>query len=82
MDNNRSMTLDLEELQTGLADQGVSLERDQVQVILDAFDRDKSGQVDFNEFMRAIRVSFLLFQMHREILTITEEVLSSKLTRS
>jgi Ca2+-binding EF-hand superfamily protein len=61
MDNNRSMTLDLEELQTGLADQGVSLERDQVQVILDAFDRDKSGQVDFNEFMRAIRVSFPSF---------------------
>lgn len=28
MDNNRSMTLDVEELQTGLADQGVRLEKD------------------------------------------------------
>jgi calcyphosin len=57
LDNNGNRQLDLRELQYGLGDFGISVDEEQAKVILQAFDRDRSGTVNFDEFLRAIRVS-------------------------
>jgi len=48
----------LKELQWGLKDFGIHLDEEQAKTILSHFDRDGSGTVDFNEFLRALRVVF------------------------
>jgi calcyphosin len=61
MDNNRNRKLDAEELETGLRDFGINLNQEQVGVLVKHFDKDGSGQISFNEFLTAIRVSLNSF---------------------
>ncbi len=58
MDNNGNRQLDINEFGQGLAEHGIGLNQEQVQTIFNHFDRNKNGQVDFDEFLRAIRVWF------------------------
>lgn len=60
LDNNGNRQLDLKELQWGLGDFGISLDEEQAKTILQHFDRDRSGSVNYDEFLRAIRVSLIL----------------------
>lgn len=57
LDNNGNRQLELNELLWGLKDFGISLDDEQAKTILEFFDRDKSGGVSFDEFLRALRVS-------------------------
>jgi Ca2+-binding EF-hand superfamily protein len=57
LDNNGNRQLDLNELMWGLKDFGVALDEEQAKTILAHFDRDRSGTVNFDEFLRALRVS-------------------------
>ena len=57
LDNNGNRQLDIKEMQCGLGDFGIYIDDDQAKALLEHFDRDKSGTVDYNEFLRAIRVS-------------------------
>lgn len=55
LDNNGNRQLDIKEIQYGLADFGIDLNEERAQVVLNAFDRDRSGTVDYNEFLRVLR---------------------------
>jgi len=53
-DGNRSLSLP--EFKKGCRDYGLDLEADAVQQMFRAFDKDKSESIDFDEFLRALRV--------------------------
>jgi Ca2+-binding EF-hand superfamily protein len=55
LDNNGNRTLDIKELQYGLGDFGVYVDDEQAKIILNYFDRDRNGVVNYDEFLRAIR---------------------------
>jgi Ca2+-binding EF-hand superfamily protein len=55
--------LDIKEVQYGLADFGISLDDEQAKVVLQNFDRDRSGTVDFDEFLRVIRGDLNAFRL-------------------
>lgn len=57
LDNNKNKSLDADELENGLRDFGINLNTEQVAVLVKFFDKDGSGNVNFNEFLTAIRVS-------------------------
>ncbi|KAG5848038.1 calcyphosin-like protein [Anguilla rostrata] len=55
MDEDRSKSLDLQELLRGLEAYGMSVSRDEAQHILSTLDKDGGGTVDFSEFLEALR---------------------------
>ena len=55
LDDNRNRQLDTNELMWGLKDFDIHLSEEQVQVLIQHFDRDNSGTVNFDEFLRALR---------------------------
>jgi len=57
IDSKGDKRLDREELKVGLRELGVTLSDREVDVVLNAFDRNKDGVVDFEEFLRGIRGS-------------------------
>jgi hypothetical protein len=48
--------LDREELKYGLRDYGVALSERELDTVLGAFDKNKDGRIDFDEFLRGVRV--------------------------
>lgn len=56
MDNSGDKRLDREELKWGMRDYGVTLSDRELDIVLAAFDRNKDGKIDFDEFLRGIRV--------------------------
>ena len=56
IDDNRSRTLDREELANGLQEFGVSMSRTQANQLFDELDTDGSGLISFDEFLQALRV--------------------------
>ena len=61
MDDNGSRTLDRDELMKGLYDYGLKFTKAEVTQILTDIDKDRSGQISFNEFLQALRVSHFSF---------------------
>ena len=57
LDDNRNRQIDANELMWGLKDFDIHLNEEQVKSLIKAFDRDGSGTVNFDEFLRALRVS-------------------------
>ncbi|KAH0625724.1 hypothetical protein JD844_033930 [Phrynosoma platyrhinos] len=55
MDDNGSKSLDLEEFRKGLQEAGVPLEGGDVEEIFHFCDKNKSGTLNFNEFLEALR---------------------------
>lgn len=55
MDDNGNGQLDRYELTWGLKDYGLELTEGDIDIIMKAFDRDRSGQVSFDELLRGIR---------------------------
>ncbi|KAK9164593.1 hypothetical protein Syun_005495 [Stephania yunnanensis] len=53
MDTDRSGTITFEELKTGLHRLGSKLSESEIQQLMDAADVDKSGQIDYIEFIAA-----------------------------
>ena len=58
MDDNNSKTLDFNEFQKALNDYRVNIPPDEYQRVFGLFDRDRNGEVNYDEFLRAIVVSF------------------------
>lgn len=57
LDDNRNRQIDANELMWGLKDFDIHLNENQVKALIAEFDRDNSGTVNFDEFLRALRVS-------------------------
>ena len=57
MDDDKSNSLNLEEFTEGITDSGLELNEEETEKLFNAFDKDGGGSVDYNEFLRAIRVS-------------------------
>ena len=55
LDDNRNRQLDTNELMWGLKDFDIHLSEEQCNVLIQHFDRDNSGTVNFDEFLRALR---------------------------
>ena len=58
MDDNGNKTLDKDEFSKGLRDYGVQVTPDQVDELFQQIDKDGSGSIDYEEFLRAVRVCF------------------------
>lgn len=57
MDKNGNGNLDVEDFRWGFIDFGFNLTHEEAQQLLHHFDKDKNGNVSFNEFLQAIKVS-------------------------
>ena len=57
LDDNRNRQIDGNEMMWGLKDFDIHLNEEQVKALISEFDRDGSGTVNFDEFLRALRVS-------------------------
>ena len=60
MDDDRSRTLNLEELQEGVRDYGVDMTDEEVQQLFTTIDKDGSGSISFDEFLQQLRVIKLI----------------------
>lgn len=56
-DDNRDHKVCREEFEEGLKDYGLDLSKDEVDSLMATFDRDGCGTIDFDELLRAVRVS-------------------------
>ncbi len=57
MDRNGSGNLDVEDFRWGFIDLGFNLTQEEAKQLLEHFDKDKNGSVNFVEFLQAIKVS-------------------------
>lgn len=57
MDDNLDRKLNLEEMAEGLQEFGADMDEDQVAELFNEIDKDGSGTVRLDEFLRAVRVS-------------------------
>ena len=70
MDDDRSNSLSMEEFTKGIHDYGCNMEKEEIQKMFTDIDRDGSGTLDFDEFLKALRVCELsmlpryCFRMH------------------
>ncbi|KFM66371.1 Calcyphosin-like protein, partial [Stegodyphus mimosarum] len=55
MDDNRDRKLHLDEMKLGLQEYGASLDGDEVAELFKELDKDGSGTVSFEEFLKAVR---------------------------
>ena len=57
MDDKGDHNLDVDDFRWGLIDYGIAVSKDEAAEILAHFDRDKNGTVNFDEFLRTLKVS-------------------------
>ena len=57
MDDKGDHNLDVDDFRWGLIDYGISVSKEEAAEILAHFDRDKNGTVNFDEFIRTLKVS-------------------------
>ena len=57
MDENGNKKLECDDFRWGLMDYGVSVTKEEATEILNHFDRNGDGRVDFDEFLVCLRVS-------------------------
>ena len=62
-DRDRSFNLSREELEIGLSRYGIDVTPTQVQALFKYFDTDRSGTVNLQEIMVAVRVSAMLLNI-------------------
>lgn len=55
MDDNNSKSLDLNEFRKALRDFKIELPDDHIAIVFNAFDLNRDGSIDYDEFLRIIR---------------------------
>jgi Ca2+-binding EF-hand superfamily protein len=55
MDDNNSLTLDENEFVKAIKDYRVDIEENDIRRLFGAFDRDGSGELSYDEFLRSVR---------------------------
>lgn len=58
MDDNRSGDLSFEEFKNGMTDFGLKISDEEFVSLFQLFDRDGSGTIHYDEFLRSVRVCF------------------------
>lgn len=61
MDDDKSRSLDMKEFLKGLNDYGILIEKEEAKDLFEKFDHDKSGTIDFDEFLVTLRVTINIF---------------------
>ena len=61
MDENGNKKLDVDDFRWGLMDYGVNVTKEEATEILNHFDRNGDGNVNFDEFLVCLRVSKNIF---------------------
>ena len=56
MDDNGNKKLDFEEFKKGMIEYGLNYTKEEMKELFNLFDKDKSGQIDFDEFLEHLRV--------------------------
>ena len=59
MDDDKDHKLTAEEFRTGCKDFKLDMEDDEIATLFNAVDKDRSGTINFNEFLLALRLSHL-----------------------
>ncbi len=57
IDENRSKTLSLDELNQAVLDHNLDMTRDELTELFNLFDRDQNGSISLNEFLLSVRVN-------------------------
>lgn len=55
MDDNRSGTIDMQEFKKAVSDFRLELNQQEAAAVFKYFDRDCSGEIDYDEFVRGVR---------------------------
>ena len=61
MDDDGNKTLDMKEFKKGIHDYGAMMEPEQMNELFAELDKDGSGCLDFDEFLKALRVREFLY---------------------
>lgn len=56
MDDNKNKKLDYDEFRKGISEYGLNYSNDEMRELFNHFDKDKSGCIDFEEFLEKLRV--------------------------
>ena len=67
MDDDRSKDLDTYEFKKAIKDFRVGISEKDIDRLFELFDRDRSGRIDYDEFLRGIRVNIIILILHRVI---------------
>lgn len=59
MDDDESKSLDFKEFKKGIHDYGLLMEDEVIKQLFEQLDKDGSGCLDFDEFLKALRVRVL-----------------------
>ena len=57
MDDDGSRKLSIEEFGKGVGEYGLHFTKDEIAQLFHAFDTDQSGSIDYEEFLRRLRVN-------------------------
>jgi len=57
MDDNNSSSLNLDEFKKAVRDYRLGFNDEEVKLVFNCFDKTKNGQIDYEEFLREIRVN-------------------------
>ena len=60
MDDDRSMDLDLYEFKKAIKDFRIGVQERDTERLFNIFDRDRSGKISYDEFLRTVRVRIFI----------------------
>ena len=60
MDDDRNRKLSLEEFQKGVEEYGLNFSKTEISELFRLIDIDLNGSIDYEEFLRKLRVCFLM----------------------
>lgn len=61
MDRNKNGSLSKEEFGTGIIETGLNISNPEMAELFKLFDKGQDGNIDYNDFLIALRVCFLFF---------------------
>ena len=64
MDDDRSMDLDPYEFKKAIKDFRVGISDKDIDRLFNIFDRDRSGKISYDEFLRSVRVNFIYYMLN------------------